>query len=84
MIGFVLPYAKCDLHMTPYEQGILNSAGYCGIILSSHFWGFMSDTWGRRKVMRVSVITAFIFSILSSIAYSVWIMIGLRFAVGLW
>lgn len=83
-IGFVLPYVKCDLHMTPYEQGILNSVVFCGIILSSHFWGFLADTWGRRKVMQVSVLTTFIFSAISSVANNVWLMIVLRLLVGLW
>lgn len=83
-LGFVLPYVKCDLQMTPTEQGLLNSVGFCGIILSSHFWGFMADTWGRKKVMQVSVITTFVFSAMSSVASNVWLMITLRFVVGLW
>lgn len=83
-IGFVLPYVKCDLQMTSAEQGMLNSSGFIGVILSSHFWGFMADTWGRKKVMQLSVFTAFILSASSSFANNVWLMILLRFAVGLW
>lgn len=83
-IGFILPYIGCDMAVTPFEQGILNSVGFIGIILSSHFWGFMADTWGRKKVIQTSVITAFVFSSISSFATNIWTMIVLRLIVGLW
>lgn len=43
-IGFVLPYIRCEMDISTTEQGFLNSVGYIGIVLSSHFWGFLADT----------------------------------------
>lgn len=43
-IGFVLPYVRCEMDISTAEQGLLNSVGYIGIVLSSHFWGFLADT----------------------------------------
>lgn len=37
-IGYVMPYAKCDLNLTPSEQGVLASVSYLGIVSTSYFW----------------------------------------------
>lgn len=74
---------KCDLGFTIYEQGFLASAGFLGIVLSAHTWGFLSDTWGRLKVIRMSVTTSLIFSLISVFSVNVWMHIVLRFLVGL-
>lgn len=41
-IGFVLPYIRCEMKISTKEQGVLNSVGYLGIVISSHFWGFLA------------------------------------------
>lgn len=40
-IAFVLPYANCDLNMTTTELGLVSSIAFFGIVISSHFWGFV-------------------------------------------
>lgn len=83
-MGFVIPSAKCDFPVSTSQQGILNSVGFFGVLMSSHFWGFLADTWGRKKVMQASLLTTFIFSFISSFSTNVWTMIVLRFIVGAW
>lgn len=83
VLGFALPAAKCDLKFTIVEQGILNSVGFIGIVLSSHFWGFLADTWGRLKVLRLSLIISCCWSLISSFSVSVAMLIVTRFFVGL-
>lgn len=83
-IGMVLPNMKCDIEMSTSQQGFLGSVGFIGIILASHFWGFLADTWGRKKVMQTSLFTTFVFSSLSSFSIDVWSLIAMRFMVGLW
>lgn len=41
-IAFALPYANCDLKMTTTEIGLVSSIAFLGIVVSSHFWGFMA------------------------------------------
>lgn len=82
-MSFVLPAAKCDLSITIAEQGFINSIGYLGIVCSSHFWGFLSDTWGRRKVLQLTFLLTFLFSALSSFSTTSWMLMITRFIVGL-
>ena len=82
-IGFVLPYARCDLHITTTEQGLLNSVGYLGIVISSHCWGFLADTWGRRKVLRCSILGSLLCAIVSAFSLSVNMLILTRLLVGI-
>lgn len=82
-IAFVLPYAKCDLKMTTTEQGLISSVAFLGIVLSSHFWGFLADTWGRKKTIQLTAICALISAILSAFAMNAIHMIVLRFFVGI-
>lgn len=83
-MAYVLPTAKCDLHLTTTEQGFIYAIGYIGVVLASHFWGFMADTWGRRKVLRTALLACFLFSIISSFSVNSWMLMITRFIVGLW
>lgn len=81
-ISMIAPHAKCELQLTSADQGLLTSIGFIGIVLSAHFWGFLADTWGRRKVMQTSLLFGFIFSFLSSFASAkIWMLLA-RFLAG--
>lgn len=83
-MGIVLPAAKCDLNITLEEQGFINSVAYIGIILSSHFWGFMTDAWGRMKTLQVTLLLSFVCSIVSGFALTSWMLLLSRLIVGIW
>lgn len=83
-MAFVLPAAKCDIEMTTTEQGLINAIGFIGVVLTSHFWGFMADVWGRLKVLQFSLLSGFIFSIISSFSVSSLMLLLTRLAVGMW
>lgn len=83
-ISFVIPFMKCDLEMSTTEQGLLSSVSFLGIVISSHFWGFLADTWGRRKVMRISLLGGFTFAFMSAFATTTSLLICFRLIVGLW
>lgn len=81
-MGFIISAAECDLHLTFSDKGMLNGAAFCGVVISSHFWGFLSDTWGRRKVILLATSVSLALSILSSFSVNVWMLIVTRFLVG--
>lgn len=83
-IGYSAPSAKCDMNFTTSQQGVLNSIAFLGFVCSSHFFGFLSDTWGRHKSLRLALIGTFTFSALSSISISISMLIVTRFFVGFW
>lgn len=82
-IGFVIAMADCELNLSMNDKGLLNGAAFSGIVLSAHFWGFLSDIWGRRKVLLLCTFVACIFSIISSFSVNTWMLIATRFFVGL-
>lgn len=81
-VSYILPYAKCDLKLTTSEQGLLSSISFLGIVCTSHFWGFLADTIGRRKVMRIAAFFGFVFSFLSAFAMNTTMLIVFRFLSG--
>ncbi|XP_030378898.1 synaptic vesicle 2-related protein [Scaptodrosophila lebanonensis] len=81
-VSLIMPLVKCDLKPTITEQGVLASAGFMGVVLSSHAMGFLADTWGRTKTLRYGLGLAAISSIVSGFSVNIWMLIVLRFFVG--
>lgn len=82
-ISFILPIAECDLNLTTKDKGLLSAIAFVGIIASSHLWGFLADTKGRRKVIMPTLFITFIITIISSFVKSFWVFTLLRFFSGL-
>ncbi|XP_031628517.1 synaptic vesicle glycoprotein 2C-like isoform X1 [Contarinia nasturtii] len=82
-IAFVLPYANCDLNMTTSETGLASSIAFLGFVVSSHLWGFICDTAGRKKVIKIASTFSLIFAILSAFSVNAISIIILRFFVGI-
>lgn len=81
-IGFVLPYIKCEMDISTTDQGLIGSVGYIGIVLSSHMWGFLADTTGRRRVLLMSMGGSFSCALLSAFSVNIISLIISRFFVG--
>lgn len=82
-MAIILPAAKCDLNLTTSEQGFIYVASYAGIILTSYFWGFLADTWGRRKTLIIALLFTFFASFLSAFSTVSWMLMVTRFVGGL-
>lgn len=82
-MGYVMPAVRCEMNLSHSEQGLINGAGFIGVIISAHFWGFMSDTWGRKKVLQFALLFGFVFSAISSFSYCATMLAVSRFFVGL-
>ncbi|XP_070504930.1 synaptic vesicle glycoprotein 2B-like [Chironomus tepperi] len=83
-INYVLPVAECDLGITSKSQyGLISGIWFAGIILTSHSWGFLSDAYGRKKMLMIASLSAFVASVLSSLAINLWQMMLFRLINGL-
>lgn len=82
-IGFVMPYVRCEMGITTTEQGLLNSAAYVGIVVSSHMWGFLADTTGRQNVLKYALGGSFLCAVLSVFSVNVAMLTVTRFFVGI-
>lgn len=83
-INFILPIAQCDLNLSNSDKGVLSGVGFFGIIFSSHFWGFLADTRGRKTVIVPTLFMAFAITIVSSVMKSFRVLVLLRFLNGIW
>ena len=50
---FRSPFYSC--HISGHKAGYLAGAFYVGTFVSNPFWGWLSDTWGRRPVLLLGV-----------------------------
>lgn len=78
----MFPVAECDLNLSTSNKGILAGAPYIGMILSSHLWGFLADTKGRRRVIQPTLLVAFLVSVASSFVQNFYLFTALRFLSG--
>uniref|UniRef100_A0A182MMF2 Major facilitator superfamily (MFS) profile domain-containing protein n=1 Tax=Anopheles culicifacies TaxID=139723 RepID=A0A182MMF2_9DIPT len=81
-ISYVLPVAECDLLLTTKEKGVVSAISFAGIICSSHLWGFLADTRGRRAIIMPTLFLAFASSTISSLATNFWLITVMRFFTG--
>ncbi|XP_044756975.1 synaptic vesicle glycoprotein 2B-like [Coccinella septempunctata] len=80
---FIVPAAKCDLDLSLFQQGLLSSISFFGVVSFSYVWGFLADTTGRRGILKISLLTSFITSSICSIVETSWLFILLRFVNGM-
>lgn len=84
-ISFVFPVAECDLSLTTQHKGVLSGISSIGIIVSSHFWGFLADQRGRKTVIVPTLILSFLATFMSSLATNFSMLVVYRFLSGfLW
>lgn len=81
-VNFILPVAQCDMNLTSRDKGVLSAVGFVGMIVSSHLWGFLADTRGRKTVIVPTLFAAFVITVISSFAKSFWLLVLLRFLNG--
>lgn len=82
-MAYVLPAAKCDLNITMWEQGFLLSMSFYGCVLTAFFWGYLSDIWGRKKVLLLAIQCLCVLSTISSMSYSSTMLLVTRGMIGL-
>ncbi|MCM2294486.1 3-(3-hydroxy-phenyl)propionate transporter MhpT [Allorhizobium sp. BGMRC 0089] len=73
------PYFK----LTPAEMGLFFSSATFGLIFGAIFGGFVSDRFGRRLGLALSLIVFGIFSMATAAAGSIESLVVLRFLTGL-
>lgn len=81
MMMLVTP-SQCDLNLTTLQKGFVGASSYFGVLVPSFLWGYLSDAYGRRKIMIYTLFLASAFSICSSFAPTFMSYVFLRFMTG--
>ncbi|XP_034952155.1 synaptic vesicle glycoprotein 2B-like isoform X2 [Chelonus insularis] len=81
-VAFILASAECELELTFIRKGLLASAVYMGMILSSLFWSFTTDYIRRRPFILFGLLIDLLCNLLSSLVESYFVLVLLRFITG--
>ncbi|XP_045449386.1 synaptic vesicle 2-related protein-like [Melitaea cinxia] len=77
MIGLsVVVTSACDLELTQAQQSIVMSMPFLGSVISAYPWGYIADTQGRLKALKIALWTSFILATLSAFSPN-WIVFAI-------
>lgn len=76
------PALHCDWGITRYQQALTTTIVFLGMMLSSTFWGQLSDRYGRKPALTLCGILLFLYGLLSAVAPSFGWLLLLRGLVG--
>lgn len=76
------PALHCDWGITRYQQALTTTVVFLGMMLSSTFWGQLSDRYGRKPALTLCGVLLFLYGLLSSVAPSFGWLLLLRGLVG--
>ncbi|XP_045461409.1 synaptic vesicle glycoprotein 2B-like [Harmonia axyridis] len=82
-MSYVFPAAQCDLNLTLEDKGMLNGVTFAGTVVSAFLWGFLFDTYGRRKLLMIGFFLDGIFVILSAISQDIIFLMVTKFMGGI-
>ncbi|XP_075231512.1 synaptic vesicle glycoprotein 2B-like [Lycorma delicatula] len=81
-VSYILPAAECDFNLTAHDKGSIQSLCFIGILCSSHLFGVISDTLGRRYLLYKCMLAHSVVAFVSSLAPNFTTFIILRFVTG--
>ncbi|KAF2898789.1 hypothetical protein ILUMI_07383 [Ignelater luminosus] len=82
ILSILSPALHCHWHISRYQQALTTTVVFLGMMLSSTFWGNLSDRYGRKHALSLCAILLFYYGLLSAMAPSfMWILL-LRGLVG--
>ncbi|XP_045461407.1 synaptic vesicle glycoprotein 2C-like [Harmonia axyridis] len=81
-MSYVFPAAQCDLNLSLEDKGLLNAITYAGTFVSAFVWGFLFDTFGRRKLLIVGFFLNAIFAVLGSFSQTLEFLMVMKFMGG--
>ncbi|KXJ71785.1 hypothetical protein RP20_CCG019654 [Aedes albopictus] len=82
-ISILIPASHCDLNLSATDKGVLTGVSFAGIILTSHLWGYVADTKGRKNVIVLSLVITTLCSLVSSMAVNFTTIAVMRLLVGM-
>lgn len=82
ILSILSPALHCHWHISRYQQALTTTVVFLGMMLSSTFWGNLSDRYGRKSALTLCSVLLFYYGVLSSIAPSYMWVLFLRALVG--
>ena len=82
ILSILAPALHCDWLLNEWQQALITTVVFCGMGLSSPFWGKISDVYGRKACLILCTFVLFYFGALSTFSpVFAWLLV-LRSLVG--
>lgn len=81
-VSIIMLPAKCDLKFSALEKQLFDSVGLLGVVISSQIMGLLADSYGRVKILRITLLSSMATSFLSAFSVNTAMLISLRFLTG--
>uniref|UniRef100_A0A0K8TY01 Synaptic vesicle glycoprotein 2C n=1 Tax=Bactrocera latifrons TaxID=174628 RepID=A0A0K8TY01_BACLA len=72
-VGIMAIASQCEFGMSQAEKGIMMAACVTGIFLSTYFWGYASDAFGRRSVLFYGIVVTNLLQFISMFITNIWV-----------
>ncbi|XP_049942371.1 synaptic vesicle 2-related protein [Schistocerca serialis cubense] len=82
ILSVLSPALHCEWHISRYQQALTTTVVFLGMMLSSTFWGNLSDRYGRKTALTLCGALLSCYGLLSSQAPNFLWMLLLRGLVG--
>ncbi|CAL8115612.1 unnamed protein product [Orchesella dallaii] len=82
ILSILSPALQCEWGIDKYKQAFLTTSVFFGMMVSSPFWGDLSDKYGRRLALWVSVGLLYFYGTVSSFSPGYFWLVFLRCFVG--
>ncbi|CAH0714415.1 unnamed protein product, partial [Brenthis ino] len=82
ILSILSPALHCEWNISKYQQALTTTVVFMGMMLSSTFWGNLSDRYGRKTALSMCGVLLFYYGLLSAIAPNFLWLLFLRGLVG--
>ena len=82
VISVVLVTITKDLGLSPIEEGLVAASSLAGIFVGAPVFGYLTDRFGRKKIFILDLIGFVILGLLQLFVQTGFILIALRFLLG--
>ncbi|CAH0723973.1 unnamed protein product, partial [Brenthis ino] len=70
----IIPTSACELKTTTAQRGILAATPLVGLIIGAILWGYLTDVFGRRFTLLISLLSSATVNALASLSVN-WVML---------
>ncbi|EEB12522.1 sugar transporter, putative [Pediculus humanus corporis] len=82
ILSILSPALHCTWHISRYQEALTTTVVFLGMMLSSTFWGNLSDKYGRKTALTLCAYLLFWYGLLSAASPNYIWLLGLRGMVG--
>lgn len=82
-LSYVTEVLRCDWGLTSYEESLITSAVFAGMVLGAPVWGWIADHHGRRRSFILSSMVITIFGFATALSQGFWSLVAMRGMVGI-